>query len=260
MLSFIRHVLAVAVAVVAAVSQASGQDFDVQAGKVAPPRLVQRVTDQTNTLSAGQLDELERRLARFEDTTSTQIVVLMLPTVGDESIEDFAMRVAELNMPGQKERDNGIVLLVAKDDRRLRIEVGYGLEGALPDGLAGTIIRREITPHFRSGDYFRGIAAGVDAIILATRNEYRTDGKQSSEEPTLPFIFVLFVFFLIFLVMRRAGRRSALLDLAALAMLSRGSRRGGPFSSGGWGGGGRGFGGFSGGGGSFGGGGASGSW
>lgn len=230
------------------------------AQEVKIPKLLRRVTDFTNTLTQSERESLERDLAAFEDSTSNQLVVVMLPTIGDAAIEDFAMRIVEANRPGQKGKDNGILLLIAKDDRKLRIEVGYGLEGVLPDGLAGQIIRREITPHFREGDYYGGIRAGVDAIMRATRNEYKADKRASSEgSPVATLIFLLIIFMLVFSIMRRAGRGVA--GAAALPMILGGSRRGDSFRSGGWGGGGGGgFGGFSGGGGSFGGGGASGSW
>ncbi|MER3523066.1 MAG: hypothetical protein C4326_03125 [Ignavibacteria bacterium] len=223
-----------------------------RAEEVKIPKLLKRVTDFTNTLSPPQLADLEQTLARFEDTTSTQIAVVMIPTLGDESIEDFALRTAELNGIGQKKKDNGVLLLIAKDDRQMRIEVGYGLEGVLPDGLCGQIIRREIVPHFQNGDYFAGITAGVEAIMKATQNEYMAEPK--SDNGTLSWILPLIWFGVIAFLASRNARRSR--------MLGRGGRL--PiFYGGGWGsGGGRGggFGGFSGGGGSFGGGGASGRW
>jgi uncharacterized protein len=228
-------------------------------GELNIPKVTRRVTDFTNTLSTAELDRLELDLARFEDSTSTQILVVMITTLAGESLEDFSLRTAELNQPGQKGRDNGILVLIVKNDRKIRIEVGYGLEGALPDGLAGQIIRREITPHFRSGDYFEGIRAGVQAIMLATRHEYKADKIQGENDPVAPIMFIILVFFVIFLVMRSVRRSGGLLSAAAWTVLSSGRRGGRSFSSFGSKSGG-GFGGFSGGGGSFGGGGASGSW
>ncbi len=217
------------------------------------PKLFQRVTDFTYTLSPAEVEELERSLARFEDTTSNQIVVVMVATLGGESIEDFALRTAEVNGIGQKQKDNGVLLLIAKDDRQIRIEVGYGLEGVLPDGLCGQIIRREIVPKFRAGDYAAGIRAGVDAIMRATQNEYKAEPEDMDADWSwlVPFIFFgLFVF----LASRNARRGHRFMRGGRLPV----------FYPGGWGGGGRsgggGFGGFSGGGGSFGGGGASGRW
>lgn len=224
--------------------------LQAQAQEVRIPLVTERVTDFTNTLTPQEIRELESSLARFEDTTSTQLVVVMLPTIGGESIEDFALRTAEANRIGRKGKDNGVLLLIAKEDRQMRIEVGYGLEAVLPDGLCGQIIRREIIPHFREGNYFAGIRAGTEAIMRATQHEYKAEPR--SKEKDLSWL-VPIVFFILFGILsaynRRRGRR-----------LMRGGRL--PvFYGGGWGGGGGGgFGGFSGGGGSFGGGGASGKW
>ncbi len=232
------------------------------------PKLLRRVTDFTNTLSASELDAVEQDLARFEDSTSTQLVVVMIPTLGDQSIEDFALRTAELNGVGQKKRDNGVLLLIVKDDRKMRIEVGYGLEGVLPDGLAGQIIRREITPYFRSGDYYSGIKAGSDAIMLATRNEYKAEPKRKTTD--LSWIFgLLFFAFIFYMMMHRARRSMGMMRGGRIPMYYGGGfpRSGSSWGSSGGrrldsesGSGSSGFGGFSGGGGSFGGGGASGSW
>ncbi len=225
------------------------------------PKLLKRITDFTNTLSPAELAQLENALAAFEDSTSNQLVVVVVPTIGDEAIEEFALRTAEANHIGQAGKDNGILFLVAKNDRAMRIQVGYGLEGVLPDGLAGTIIRREVTPAFRANDFYGGLKAGVDAIMAATRNEYKAEKKKKS--PDIPFVFVLLIFLFVFFMIARSSRRRTGLGSAAGFPIFfpgggsgyRGSSRG---SSGGFGGGG--FGGFSGGGGSFGGGGASGSW
>lgn len=231
------------------------------------PKLLRRVTDFTNTLSQTELDAVEQDLARFEDSTSNQIVVVMIPTIGGEAIEDFALRTAAANQPGQKGKDNGVLLLIAKDDRKIRIEVGYGLEGVLPDGLAGQIIRIEITPYFRAGKYYSGIKAGIDAIMLATRNEYKAVIRESHDRaPSIVLSLFLFWLFLVllFAVMRRsrssARRKAGLMGVGSLPIFYGGGLGGGSHSSWGSSSGGSGFGGFSGGGGSFGGGGASGSW
>jgi uncharacterized protein len=226
--------------------------MEVFAQEVKIPKLFRRVTDFTNTLSTAEVAELERSLAQFEDTTSTQIVVVMLPTIGGESIEDFALRTAELNGVGQKKKDNGVLLLIAKDDRQMRIEVGYGLEGVLPDGLCGQIIRREIVPHFRDGNYFLGIRAGVEAIMRATQNEYKAEPRDADAELSWLVPLIFFALFA-FLASRNARRGQRFMRGGRVPV----------FYGGGWGGGGSsggGFGGFSGGGGSFGGGGASGRW
>jgi uncharacterized protein len=229
------------------------------------PKLLKRATDFTNTLSAQELNALEADLARFEDSTSNQLVVVIIPTTGGEDIEGFALRTAEANRIGQKGKDNGILLLIAKDDRKMRIEVGYGLEGVLPDGLAGQIIRREIAPNFRIGDYYAGVKSGVDAIMAATRNEYKAEPKGEKFD-LAPLIFMAIFLLAMFLLMRNARRHSAFRRRGRIPMYfpgGGGGWGGGGYSSGGWGssgGGGGGFGGFSGGGGSFGGGGSSGSW
>jgi uncharacterized protein len=231
------------------------------AQEVAVPRLTQYATDQTGTLSPDQLGVLNARLRTFEDSTSTQVVVLMMPTLAGEPIEEFALRVAEENRIGRGGRDNGALLLVAKEDRDVRIEVGYGLEGVLTDALSGIIIRNEIVPRFRRNDYFGGLSGAVEAIILATAGEYTAEPRQEKKKKSpfglIPLIFIIMIIFSIF--RRLFGRRGV-----------GGGRHytgwgippiGGGFGGrGGFGGGGFGGGGFSGGGGSFGGGGASGSW
>ena len=232
------------------------------ADEVQVPLLARYVTDQTGTLDAAQVNLLDARLRAFDDSTSNQVVVLMVPSIGDYPIEDYSLKVAEQNKIGQKDRNNGVLLLIAKDDRKMRIEVGYGLEGALPDILAGQIIRREINPHFREGDYFGGVSAGVDAIILATQGEYKAEKKSSRDKAGSIVPFIIF-FFDVFAIIRALFRpRRTIFGGFGPTMWGTGlgGRRGGGFWGGGFGGGGFGGGGFSGGGGSFGGGGASGGW
>jgi uncharacterized protein len=130
------------------------------------PTLKQWATDYTSTLSSGQLETLNYRLKTFEDSTSSQLVMLMIPTLDDYPIEYFTHDVAEKNKIGTKEHDNGALLFIAKNDKKLRIEVGYGLEGVLPDALASSIIRNEIVPYFRKSDFYSGITVGINAIIL----------------------------------------------------------------------------------------------
>ncbi|MGB5873111.1 MAG: TPM domain-containing protein, partial [Bacteroidota bacterium] len=168
------------------------------AQEVTVPRLTQYATDQTGTLSPDQLGVLNARLRGFEDSTSTQIVVLMLPTLAGDPIDEFALRVAEVNQIGKKGKDNGALLLVARDDRDVRIEVGYGLEGVLTDALSGIIIRNEILPRFRRNDYFGGISGAVEAIIIATAGEYTAEpGAEKKKSPIgiLPLIFIIMIFF-----------------------------------------------------------------
>ena len=139
--------------------------------QVAVPRLAARVTDETGTLSAGERASLEQALAEFERRKGSQIAVLVVPTTGDETIEQYALRVAEQWQLGRKGVDDGVLLLVAKDDRRLRIEVGYGLEGAIPDAIAKRIIEETIRPRFRDGDFYGGIRIGVEQLMRVADGE-----------------------------------------------------------------------------------------
>ena len=143
----------------------------VRAQSPALPVLHSRVTDMTGTLSASEQQSIERLLAANEDSTSNQIAVLIIPTLDGGDLFDYAQGVAEKNTIGTKGHDNGVLLLIVLNDRRVRIQVGYGLEGALPDATSKSIIEDVITPRFRGGDYYGGIAAGVSAIIQATKGE-----------------------------------------------------------------------------------------
>lgn len=249
-----------------------------------------RVVDTTATLSAAEQSALAKKLAALEQRKGSQIVVLLVPTTRPESIEQFSMRVVEAWQPGRKGIDDGVLLLLAKDDREIRIEVGYGLEGAIPDATANRIIDEYILPRFRDGDFAGGIAAGVDRLIgLVDGEALPAVSRQppGSFADVLPV--VLFVSVVAGAVLRRvlgqlpgaavtgllAGGLTWLLAgtiLLALVMVLAGfllglapAGRAGRWAShsrGGFGGGfggGRG-GGFSGGGGGFGGGGASGRW
>lgn len=227
------------------------------------PQLHQRVTDQTGTLTQSDVDELNRQLLEFEQQTSNQIVVLMIPSLQGEDLEDYSIRVAEQNKLGKKDRNNGALLVIAKDDKKMRIEVGYGLEGALTDALSNEIIRHEIAPQFEHGDFSGGIRAGIEAIESATKGEYKGDGTSSRRGSGNIAPAAIVIIFLIFSFLGRmfSFRRHY---IGAGKSYSRfpwwwGGFGGGGFG-GGFGGGGFGGGGFSGGGGSFGGGGSSGGW
>ena len=217
------------------------------------PELKQYATDFTNTISSSQLSQLSQELKKFDDATSNQIILLVIPTLEGYPLEMYANEVAEKNRIGTKENDNGILFLVVKNDRKMRIEVGYGLEGALPDALASSIIRNEVAPYFKRDDYTSGVIAGLSAVISATKGEYTNNRRQrdNNEDGGFPWGFLVFI--IIFLVFgKNRGGLGTLLLLGALG--------GGGRSSGGFGGGGFSGGGFSGGGGGFGGGGASGGW
>ena len=135
------------------------------AADVAVPPLSGRVVDQTGTLSSGDIATLNQTLTDLEKRKGSQIAVLIVPTTDQESIEQFSIRVAEAWKIGRKKIDDGALLVVAKNDRRLRIEVGYGLEGALTDATSRRIIDEDITPKFKSGDFAGGISAGIDRMI-----------------------------------------------------------------------------------------------
>jgi uncharacterized protein len=139
--------------------------------QVAVPALTARVTDLTGTLSGGAVTRIESKLAGLEAQKGSQIAVLIVPTTQPEDIEQFGIRVEDAWKLGRKGVDDGAYLIVAKDDRRVRIEVGYGLEGALPDAIANRIITETITPHFKLGDYDGGVEAGVDQMISVVNGE-----------------------------------------------------------------------------------------
>ena len=139
--------------------------------QVPVPPLAGRVTDQTATLTGEQKSALEQTLRSFEARKGSQVVVLIVPTTSPETIEQYALRVAEQWKPGRKNVDDGAILVVAKDDRTLRIEVGYGLEGALTDAASKRIISEIVVPRFRQGDFYGGISAGVDRMLRVIDGE-----------------------------------------------------------------------------------------
>ena len=143
----------------------------IAAAQIAVPTLTGRVTDQTATLTVEQKAVLEQTLTAFEARKGSQLAVLMVPTTAPETIEQYALRVAEQWKLGRKKVDDGAILVVAKTDRALRIEVGYGLEGALNDATSKRIISEIITPRFKQGDFYGGITAGVDQIIRVIDGE-----------------------------------------------------------------------------------------
>jgi uncharacterized protein len=135
------------------------------------PELKSRVTDLTRTLSAEQQGQLEAKLAAFEQQKGSQIAVLIVPSTQPEDIAQFAIRVVDKWKVGREKIDDGLLVLVAKDDRKLRIEVGYGLEGAVPDLIAKRVINEVISPRFKQGDYFGGLDAGLDTLIGLVNGE-----------------------------------------------------------------------------------------
>jgi len=232
-----------------------------QQGDDSLPILRQRVTDETGTLTSEELQTLTGVLQNFERETSNQIVVLMVPSLNGEDVVDYVYRLAEKNKLGKKEKNNGLLLFIAKDDRKMRIAPGYGLEGALPDALCDQIMRRVIAPKFRTGDYYGGINDGVEAIMQATKGEYQGDSDSGKKKVYSIATIIIILIFIVMNIFVRGGRRG-IIGSGGRYYRSPwwGGMGGGGFGGGGFGGGGFGGGGFSGGGGSFGGGGASGSW
>lgn len=168
--------------------------------EVAVPRLQARVTDLTGTLSAEQQRAIEQQLAQFEARKGAQIGVLILPTTKPETIDQYAVRVQEQWKLGRKGIDDGVLLVVAKDDRALRIEVGYGLEGVLPDAIAKRIIEEDITPQFRGGNFYAGINAGVTRMIKVIEGEPLPPPKRSAiskARVNLDWLFPVFVLLMI---------------------------------------------------------------
>jgi uncharacterized protein len=231
--------------------------------KPSPMRLV---NDNAKVLDAHDAEVLERRLIALDDSTSNQIVVLTVKSLNGEILEDVAVKTFREWGIGNKATNNGILLLIAIDDRKVRIEVGYGLEGAIPDVIANDIINNDIKPAFKQNNYLGGITKAVDNLSKAAAGEYKVKRKKAKRDGSgggsiLGFVIILFIILMI--VGRggggRGGRRGRIdaTDLI-LPMLFSGLGRGGSSGGGGWSAGGGGFGGF--GGGSSGGGGASGGW
>lgn len=238
------------------------------AAETLPPKPAHYFNDYASVVNSATAEKLNAQLEAFERSTSCQVVVAVFPKMqSNSSLEDYTQRVAESWKVGQKGKNNGIVFFVFTQDHRMRIEVGYGLEGALPDALAKRIVADEVAPEFKHGNYAAGLTDGVDAILRATRGEYKGTGKTAAywkfeinrfqkDIFRFPWRYIFYGFILLVLlvqairnprdtVYRRGGRSSW---------------GGGGWGFGGGGGGGFSGGGFSGGGGSFGGGGASGSW
>jgi uncharacterized protein len=240
--------------------------LESQAAEVVPPKPERYFNDYAGVVSNEGALRFNEQLAQFERETSDQVVVAIFPKMqSDSDIADYTQRVAQAWGVGQKERRNGVVLFVFVQDRKMFIQVGYGLEGALPDITAFDITDYRIKPHFRSGDYEGGLAAGIDSILQAIRGEYKGTGKtvretRGSEKGStlVPNLLLFFFFMMLLFFLSRLKRQSGY----------RYSSSGGPYvggwssgSGGGWSSGGdAGFSGFSGGGGSFGGGGAGSSW
>jgi len=274
--------------------------FVVRAQAAAEPKLTQHVTDRTGTLSAEQIAALEAPLVQLEQKKGAQLAILVIPSTGSQSIEEYSLAVAEANKLGREKPDDGLLLLVAKEDRKARIEVGYGLEGAVTDAMSSRIIREYLAPKFRNNDYYGGLSDAEGALVKLVEGEQLPAPMTGAPGGSGPddsgfIIFAIVIGFAIGSFAGGLGFRPALLRrggaafvaglaawfitsvglgalIAAVVAFVLANAGGGRFGSGrggwgsfpgggGWGGsGGGGGGGWSGGGGSFGGGGASGGW
>ncbi len=227
-----------------------------------PPKPDRYFNDYAGVVSKEAALRFNEQLAQFERETSNQVVVAVFPKMqSDSSVDDYTQRVAQSWGVGQKDKRNGAVLFVFIEDRKMFIQVGYGLEGALPDITAFDITEYHIKPHFRSGDYEAGLATGIDLICKAIRGEYKGSGKTVAEKrgkAGAPSFLLFIVFVIVLVLVSKIIRRFGGYGYS--------SRGGGPIffptggGGGGWSSGGGGSSGFSGGGGSFGGGGAGSSW
>ncbi|MGD0230265.1 MAG: TPM domain-containing protein [Syntrophorhabdales bacterium] len=171
---------------------------------LAVPPLRAHINDYGRMISAPAAQELEHELIALEKTDSTQIVVLTIPGLEGENLEDFSIKVAEAWKIGSKAVDNGVILLISREDRKVRIEVGRGLEGKLTDLVAGRIIRNSIVPAFKAGDFDGGVKAGVSGIIEVVRGEYKAEGREqgrvSRASRPIFTLFMLLIFLLVAIV------------------------------------------------------------
>lgn len=230
------------------------------AAETIPPKPAGYFNDYAGVVSKAAALRFNEQLAQFERETSNQIVVAIFPKMeSDSDIADYTQRVAQAWGVGQKGRRNGAVFFVFIEDRKMFIQVGYGLEGALPDATCFDITEFQVKPRFRANDYEGGLTVGIDSILKAVRGEYKGSGKTVAEKHSgsgAPGLFFFIIFVIVLVVISRVMR--------GLGGYGYSSGRGGPIflptGGGGWSSGGGGFCGFSGGGGSFGGGGAGSSW
>ncbi len=245
-----------------------------------PPKSSTLVTDYTNTLSAGDKQQLESKLVAFNDSTTTQIAVVIIKSVGDYDINDYGQKLGRAWGIGSKGQNNGILILVAFDDHKVAIQTGLGAEGAVPDIITHQIIENDITPRFKQGDYYSGLNTATDDIMKYMKGEYKAVNKprhtgRGGGGGSFGILFFIIVIIIIIIFRGRGGGGGQIIGgrggaspfwwFLGGALLGRGSGGWGGFSGGdgggfggGGGGDGGGFGGF--GGGDFGGGGSSGSW
>jgi uncharacterized protein len=232
-----------------------------------PPAPQQWFTDSAGLVDATQASQLNEKLQSFEQRSGAQFIIYTFPSLQGEALEDFTIRCAEKWKVGNKKYDNGLILFVFAQEKKVRVEVGYGLEGTMTDAVSSRVIREQIAPNFQKGNYNAGLNGAADAIIARIENKeapVRPVGGTQSSKPggidVIGLLVLLFVFFFIILPMLRRGGGGCGGCLWPMFFLGGGGRGGGITFGGGGGGWGGGGGGFSGGGGGFGGGGASGGW
>lgn len=165
--------------------------------KPDPPRLV---NDFAGLFSKDETTMLELKLRAYNDSTSTQIAIVTISDLDGYPVDDYTIKLGNKWGIGQKGKNNGILVLIAKQDRKAFIATGYGMEGALNDGKLGTILRQEMIPYFKQGDYFSGVNAGVDAMIAAAAGEYVSDASDYNGENGSPWPFIIFILFFIFIM------------------------------------------------------------
>jgi len=233
------------------------------------------VNDYAHILSQGQIQRLDQKLSNYRDTTSNEVAIVTVPSLQGYPIDQFSLKVLDKWGVGQHNKRNGVLIFVAPNEKKMRIEVGYGLEGAIPDIIAGHIVNNVMKPYFKKGEFYQGLNQAVDAIMLQAAGEYKPSKKKKNDKgggSAFPVLFIIAVIIYIIIIKRdgprqhgggggRGGRRRTY-GSSGIIFLPGGWGGGGwGGGSGGFGGGGGGFGGFSGGGGfAGGGGGASGGW
>ncbi|RZM26296.1 MAG: TPM domain-containing protein, partial [Pedobacter sp.] len=178
---------------------AKAQDFPAK-----PDRLV---NDYTNTLSATQLQQLESKLVAFDDSTSTQIAIAIVKTVGDYDINEYALELGRKWGVGGAKKNNGVMIVIALGDRKISIQTGYGVEGALPDISTNRIIESDIKPFFKAGDYYGGIEAGTNSIMQLVKGEYKNDAPRKRESTksggAIPIVIIIII--IVIIILRRGG-------------------------------------------------------
>ena len=257
------YILLVALATIGSLTM-QAQSVSMDQVIKTPPNPPKLVNDYANILTADQRQALENKLVRFDDTTSNQVTVVIVPRLDGKDVADAAIEIGRTWGVGGKKNNNGVVLLISVEDRKLNISPGYGLEKSLPDLTCQQIIKNIIVPNFKGSDYYRGIDEGTDALIQATKGEFQApeNYNQQGKSVGIGKIIFIIIIIIVFLALSSGGggggnfmsRRGAMPFIIG-NLLGGG---GGGFGGGGGGGSSGGFGGF--GGGSFGGGGSSGSW